>query len=122
MLDAISTETLEAIFDTLPFDLTFVDDTDTVIYYNESEARIFKRTPQVIGTKVQDCHSPKSVSAVNQVIIDLKAGRKVVAYLTDRDGRKVSVRYFRVEDRNGKYLGVLEVAQDITDFQKVEEG
>jgi len=34
MLEKLSTETLESIFDTLPVDVTFVDDTDTVRYYS----------------------------------------------------------------------------------------
>jgi len=34
-------------------------------------------------------------------------------------GRKIYIRYFAVRDKEGKYLGCLEVTQDITDIQKV---
>ncbi len=37
MLETFSAETLEAIFDTLPLDLTFVDDTDTARYYSRGD-------------------------------------------------------------------------------------
>jgi len=52
MLEKLPTETFEAIFDTLPVDVTFVDDTDTVRYYSKGDERIFRRTPAVIGKKV----------------------------------------------------------------------
>jgi hypothetical protein len=34
--------------------------------------------------------------------------------------RKVYIRYFAVRDKSGKYLGCLEVSQDITDIQKIK--
>jgi PAS domain S-box-containing protein len=120
MLETLSTGTLEAIFDTLPVDLTFVDETDTVRYYSRGEQRIFRRTPAVIGKKVQQCHPQQSVHKVNQVVSDLKSGkRKVAEFWIDLKGRRVYIRYFPVKDKQGKYIGVLEVTQDITDLQKI---
>jgi len=121
MLEKFSTETLEAIFNTLPLDLTFVDDTDTVRYYSKGDERIFKRSPAVIGKKVQNCHPQKSLHKVEQVVSDLKAGRRNVAgFWIDLKGHKIYIRYFAVKDKTGKYIGTLEVTQDITDFQKIE--
>ncbi len=120
MLETFSTETLEAIFDALPVEVTFIDDADVVRYYSRGDKRMFKRTPAVIGSKVQDCHSPKSQHKVNQVIGDLKSGKRDVAELwIDLNGRKIYIRYFAVRDKAGKYLGTLEVTQDITDIQKI---
>ena len=120
MLEAFSTETLEAIFDALPVEVSFVDDADTVRYYSKGDQRIFRRTPAVIGRKVQDCHPPKSLHKVEQVISDLKSGRRDVAeFWIDLGERKVYIRYFAVRDKAGKYLGTLEVTQDITDIQKI---
>ena len=121
MLEKISTETLEAIFDSLPVDLTFVDDTDTVRYYSKGDDRIFRRTPAVIGRKVQDCHPQQSLHELEQVLSELKSGRRDVAeFWIDLKGRKIHIRYFAVRDKTGKYLGTLEVTQDITDLQKIE--
>ena len=120
MLEVFSTETLEAIFDALPVEVSFVDDADIVRYYSKGDKRIFKRTPAVIGRKVQDCHPPKSLHKVEQVISDLKSGKRDVAeFWIDLNGRKIYIRYFAVRDKAGKYLGVLEVTQDITDIQKI---
>ncbi len=120
MLETILTETIEAIFDTLPVDLTFVDDTDTVRYYSKGDERIFKRTPAVIGRKVKDCHPQKSLHKVEQVVSELKAGtRNVAEFWIDLMGRKVYIRYFAVRDKTGRYIGTLEVTQDITELQKI---
>ena len=121
MLEKLSTETLEAIFDALPVEMSFVDDTDTVRYYSKGDKRIFKRTPAVIGKKVQNCHPQKSLHKVEQVVSDLKAGKRDVAeFWIDLKGRKIYIRYFPVKDKTGKYIGILEVTQDITDLQKIE--
>ncbi len=121
MLEAFSTETLEAVFDTLPVEIAFVDATDTVRYYSKGDKRIFKRTPAVIGRKVQDCHPKQSLHKVEQVMSALKSGKRDVAeFWIDLQGRKIYIRYFSVRDKAGKYLGVLEVTQDITEIQKIK--
>jgi len=120
MLEVFSTEKLEAILDALPVEVSFVDEDDTVRYYSKGDKRIFRRTPAVIGKKVQNCHPKESVHKVEQVISDLKSGKSDVAeFWIDLQGRKIYIRYFAVRDKAGKYLGVLEVTQDITDIQKI---
>jgi len=120
MLKTFSTETLEAIFDALPVEVTFIDDADVVRYYSKGDQRIFKRTPALIGSKVQDCHPPQSLPKMEQVISDLKSGKRDAAeFWIDLGGRKIYIRYFAVRDKAGKYLGTLEVTQDITDIQKI---
>ena len=120
MLEKFSTETLEAIFDALPLDVTFVDETDTVRYYSRGDDRIFRRTPAVIGRKVQDCHPRDSLDKVNHVVSDLKSGKRDFAeFWIDLKGHKIYIRYFAMRDKAGKYIGTLEVTQDITDIQKI---
>jgi PAS domain S-box-containing protein len=121
MLETLSTETLEAIFDALPVDITFVDGGDTVRYYSRGDDRIFKRSPAVIGKQVQDCHPQKSLDKVIQVVSDLKSGKREVAeFWIELKGRLIYIRYFPVRDKKGKYIGVVEVTQDITDIQKIK--
>jgi len=121
MLETLSTETLEAIFDTMPVDITFVDGADTVRYYSRGDDRIFKRSPAVIGKKVQDCHPQKSLDKVIQVVSDLKSGkRKVAEFWIELKGRMIYIRYFPVKDKQSKYIGIVEVSQDITDIQKIK--
>jgi len=121
MLETLSIETIEAVFDAMPVDITFVDDTDTVRYYSRGDDRIFKRSPAVIGRNMQDCHPRDSLDKVKQVVGALKSGKSDAAeFWIDHKGRKVYIRYFAVRHKSGKYLGTVEVSQDITDIQKIE--
>ncbi len=111
----LTPEEVEAMFNALPVDITFVDKDDTVRYYSAGKERIFVRTPAVIGRKVQDCHPQKSVHVVEKILADFKAGRREVAeFWINYKGRFVYIRYFPVWGKNGEYLGTLEVTQDVT--------
>jgi PAS domain S-box-containing protein len=118
---SLSKEEVEAILDSLPIDVSFVDKEDRVKYFNKAEGRIFVRTKAVIGRKVQQCHPQKSVHVVNSILEAFKTGKKDVAeFWINLNDRLILIRYFAVRDKNGKYLGTLEVTQDITDIKKVE--
>ena len=118
----LSQEEIEAIFDNLPVDITFVDKNDTVRYFSQTKGRIFVRTKAVIGRKVQKCHPQKSVHIVNRILEAFRNGRRDVAeFWMNLEGRLIYIRYFPVRDRNGDYLGCLEVTQDITNIKKIED-
>ncbi|MFW9924689.1 MAG: PAS domain-containing protein, partial [Candidatus Thorarchaeota archaeon] len=112
---------LEPIFNTLPIDITFVDPEDNVRYFSKGEERIFVRTKAVIGRSVQNCHPHKSIHVVNKILSDFREGkRKVAEFWIQLGERKIHIRYFAVHSKEGKYLGCLEVSQDITEIQKLE--
>jgi hypothetical protein len=117
----LTPEELEGILNALPVDISFVDASDTVRYFNKAEERMFPRTKAVIGRKVQQCHPPKSIHIVNRVIEELKTGkRKSADFWINMNGKKIYIRYFPVRSHGGQYLGVIEVTQDITNIQKIE--
>ena len=117
----LSREEAEAILDSLPVDISFIDKDDSVRYFNKAEKRIFVRTKAVIGRKVQLCHPEKSVHIVSNIIEAFRKGRKDVAeFWITLNSRLVHIRYFAVRNKNGKYLGTLEVTQDITEIKKLE--
>jgi DUF438 domain-containing protein len=105
----------------LPVDITFVDENDTVRYYSETPKRIFKRTPAVIGRKVQICHPPASVDKVIKILEDFRAGKRDVAeFWIQMSGKFIHIRYFAMRDEAGDYKGTLEVSQDLTELRKLE--
>lgn len=112
-------DVLAAVLNTLPVELSFVDADDRVRYFShEDHDKIFPRSRSVIGMAVQNCHPQKSLHKVNRILEDFRAGRRKVAeFWIDFRGRKVHIRYFPVRDRAGRYLGCLEVVQDITAIQ-----
>ncbi|MFW9958000.1 MAG: DUF438 domain-containing protein [Candidatus Odinarchaeota archaeon] len=118
---AMTREVLEAVLNTLPVDITFVDEKDQVRYFSQSSERIFVRSKSVIGREVRNCHPQKSVEKVEQILNDFRAGTRDKAEFWIRMGEAlIYIRYFPVRDSEGKYLGCLEVTQNITEIQKLE--
>ena len=105
----------------LPVDLTFVDENDRVAYYSEGPERIFPRSPAIIGREVRNCHPPKSVHLVNQILDAFKSGsRDTAEFWIELGGKFIYIRYFAVRDTSGYYKGCLEVSQDLTEIRKLE--
>ncbi len=118
---SLTREQLEAILNTLPVDLTFVDAEDTVRYFSQSPERIFPRTEAVIGRKVQQCHPEKSLREVEKVLDGLRnKAMDSASFWINLAGRLILIRYFPVRSADGQYLGCLEVSQDITGIKKIE--
>ena len=112
---------LNSIFTTLPVDVTFIDADDTVRYFNMPKKRIFVRPKTVLGKKVHNCHPQKSLHIVNKIVESFKNGEKNVAeFWINLNSRLVHIRFFAVRDANGKYLGTIEVVQDITEIKKLQ--
>ncbi len=117
----LSFEEIEMMFNSLPVDVTFVDKDDTVRYFSQTKERIFPRTKAVIGRKVQQCHPQKSIHVVNQILDDFKNGsRDKAEFWINMNNTLIYIRYFPVRNKNGEYLGCLEVTQDITGIKKIE--
>ncbi|MGB9914135.1 MAG: DUF438 domain-containing protein [Candidatus Bathyarchaeales archaeon] len=118
---SLTKEELDGLLNTLPVDVTFVDANDMVKYFSKPDKRIFVRTKAVIGRKVQMCHPEKSVHVVNKILNAFKTGKKNHAeFWINLNNRLIHIRYFAVRDPNGKYLGTLEVSQDVTGIKKLE--
>ena len=121
LIHNLSMEQIDAIMETLPVEVTFVDADDTVAYFNRlDKEKIFVRTRSVAGRKVQKCHPQKSVHAVQRIVDGFKAGAMDEAsFWIDFGGDKILIRYYPVRDEQGTYLGVLEVTQQIGEIQKL---
>ena len=118
---SMNKDELEAMLNSLPIDITFVDKEDTVRYFSQPKERLFPRAKAVIGRKLQQCHPQKSVHLLNQILDEFKSGdRDLAEFWVDVKGRKIHIRYFAIRDSSGKYLGCVGVDQDVTDIQKLE--
>ncbi len=117
----LTLEQLMGIFSALPVDLTFVDADDKVAFFSEGPQRIFARSRAIIGRKVQNCHPPRSVDVVERILGDFRSGRQSVAeFWIPFTGRFVHIRYFAVRSAEGRYLGTLEVTQDVSKIRGLE--
>jgi len=116
----LSGEEIEAIFNTLPVDITFIDKNDIVRYYSQTKDKIFMRTKAVIGRTVQKCHPQKSLHVVNRILDEFKSGnREIAEFRINLNDKYILIRYFPLRNKQDDYLGCLEVSQDISDIQKI---
>jgi DUF438 domain-containing protein len=112
---------LTAILNTIPFDVTFVDADDKVKYFSQGAERIFDRNRAILGRDVRLCHPPSSVNIVDTILEDFKSGRQDRApFWIQLHGKFIHIEYFAVRDREGSYLGTLEVSQDLTEKRALE--
>lgn len=117
----LTPEQIDLMLKRLPVDVTFVDENDRVAYYSDSKERIFPRSPGVIGRAVQNCHPPKSVHVVEEIVRSFKdKTRDVAEFWIQRGGRFIHIRYFPVYDKDGAYRGVIEVSQDVAAIRALQ--
>jgi DUF438 domain-containing protein len=117
----ISVNELIAMFNTMPVELTFVDNQDKMKFFSHGKNPVFKRNRAVIGRDVRLCHPPKSVAIVERIISDFKSGKhEKAAFWLEMAGIFVYIEYYALRDEHNKYLGVLEVVQDITELRKIK--
>jgi len=116
----LTPEEINAIFNTLPLDITFVDKDGYVKYFTQGKERIFSRPKTVLGRHVTNCHPPASVGIVKQIVEELKSGKKEHEDFWIKMGNKyVFIRYFAVRNQEGEFLGIMEVTQDIKPIQEI---
>ncbi len=112
---------LEAVFATIPLDITFVDANDKTCYFSHGDTRAFPRPKSCLGRDVYDCHPPKSQEAVRRILTEFKSGKRDVSeFWFKAMGKFLYVRYFAVRDEEGNYLGALETTQDIGPIKALE--
>lgn len=115
---SLNLEQLSAILGLLPFALTFIDENDKVAYFGGG-ANIFPHSKNAIGNSVYSCHLPESVPRVKKIFDDFHQGKKdkyEFWFKPRHMGRYLYLQYFAVR-KDDKYLGCLEVAQDVTDIR-----
>ena len=109
----MTVEQLEAMLNTMPFEISFVDELDMNRYFNEG-SKVFKRPGMAIDREVWSCHPPKVEQQVRRIIGEFKEGTldKVPVWM-NKNGRVFLVTYMAVRDKAGKYLGTMELVQDM---------
>ncbi len=117
----LGVEQLDMMLRHLPIEISFVDSDGFVRYYSETEERLFPRTPGAIGRHVENCHPPKSLHMVREILEKFASGdRDVAEFWIEMQGKFIHIRYFAVRNQSGEYLGCLEVTQDVTGIRALE--
>lgn len=109
----MNVEQLTALLNTIPLEITFVDADNINRFFNEGP-KVFKRPQMAIDRDVFSCHPPKIEPMVRAIIGDFRKGvRDSVPIWMNKNGRAMLVTYMAVRDRNQKYLGTVEIVQDM---------
>ena len=112
---------IELILNILPIDITFVDEFNKVKYFNNTQHRVFPRNPSIIGRDVKNCHPQKSVTIVENIIQSFRDGKKDSAeFWLNFNSKMIYIMYLALRNNQNKYVGVLEVSQDITELRALE--
>ena len=78
-------------------------------------------TLSVIGRTVQQCHPQKSVHLVNQIIEEMRAGKRDVAtFWINFENKYVHISYYAVRNNSGEYQGCVEMVHDIKPYREIE--
>lgn len=118
---SLSPQVLNVILNTLQVDLTFVDEDGFVRYFTQGSERIFDRPKTILGRHVSMCHPPQSVHVVEEIIESFRSGKKDHEDFWIPFGPMfVYIRYYAIRSKEGKYLGTLEITQNIKPIRDLE--
>ncbi len=125
MIGSLDKQLTEAVLETMPLQISVLDKDDTVLAWNKHHSRVFKRPENVVGKDVRNCHPQKSLEKVEQIITEMKQGKRENAQfyidmkLDDDKTHKILIEYYALRNKQGDYLGCLEASQDITQIQSI---
>lgn len=116
-------EEFEAILDSLPLEITYADENDRVRFYSKSKLmKGFARSKTIIGRRLLFCHPPRLEPMIRNVVERLKRGEaEYKEYWTRLGDRIIRVLVVPVRSSDGRYLGTLEVVEDLTEIIKNPE-
>lgn len=104
---------LRAMLNTIPMELTLIDENDINSYFNEGE-KLFTRPMMAIGRSVYSCHPKRVEPMVRMLIHDFKKGKRTSMHiLSEKCGKTVVINYYALRDDDGNYLGTMEAVQEL---------
>lgn len=115
----------EAILETLPLEMTVIDENDRVVWWNTRRPRVFARSDDILGKDVRVCHNAESNRMIDRILREMKAGERETARfwynrITEGLLQKLVVDYIAIRDGEGRYLGCIETMQDVAPFRFIE--
>ena len=109
----LTVEQLTVMLNTIPLEISFVDADNINRYFNEGP-KVFKRPQMAIDREVFSCHPPKIEPMVRAIISDFRSGKRdQVPVWMEKNGRTMLVTYMAVRDKQGQYVGTMEIVQDM---------
>jgi uncharacterized protein len=126
MIGKLPENILQATLEAIPIEFSVIDTNEKVLGWNRHATRIFKRPEAAVGRDVRNCHPKKSLGKVEQILQEMKAGKRDKAQFwidiplgPNGKKEKVLIEYYALRDAKGTYLGCLESSQNIGKYQEI---
>ena len=127
LIDRMDQETLLALIETLPMEITVIDANDEVVGWNRHERRLFHRPMSSMGLNFRQCHPEQSLSMVEQIVAEMREGRRDMARFwidmpvgSDEKPHKILIEFYALRNPAGAYLGCMECAQDVEHIRQLQ--
>lgn len=105
---------VQQIFSTIPFEIDLVDSTDHFVWYSDKPNREHVRNTASLNEPITECHPPKAVPYVQQIIDNFRDGQKdVVTRPLWMKGHRSLIQYYALRDIDGHYLGTIEFTGNV---------
>lgn len=120
----LTVDQLNSFLNSMPYELTYADDNNQFIYYNnmaDASHMLAPRQPKQVGDPLTLVHPKRAVPHVKQVIHALRTGKtpEIKMPVPGNNENKYIMHYYRaMHDPKGKYAGVNEYVMDIMPFIK----
>jgi len=113
----INLDELKSLFQSLPLEVTFADANDRVRFFSEGKFhKGFVRSKTILGRRIEYCHPPRLEAFIKKVLNELKSGTKdYEVFWTKMGDRIIRVMVVALRNDEGKYLGALEIVEDLTE-------
>ncbi|MGQ5708237.1 PAS domain-containing protein [Lactobacillus sp. PSON] len=115
---SLSIDVLNAIFETIPQEMDVLDKNDVVVWSSMNKHRLFKRTEKDIGKTVYQVHPGHSQNHVKAVLKQMHDNkRNNLSIMIHKNGIPVNISFYSLHDKQGKYIGCIEVTQPVENLQ-----
>lgn len=120
-LGSLTIDQVKGVFNNFPFELTYIDENSKNKYFPK-ESPLFARPKSALNREVFECHPPKVVAMAKEMIENLK-NKKIRSFTkwSDKEDKKILVRYVGVYDENDEFIGVMELVEDMGEALELME-
>lgn len=127
LFDQMNERLVQAMIEALPIEITVIDSNDEVIGWNKHDNRLFRRPHTSMGLNFRECHPKESLSKVEQIVSDMRQGKREKARFwidlqtkNDAKKHKILIEFYALRDHDGSYLGCMECTQDVEEIRHLE--
>ena len=127
LFDQMNDKMVRAMIEALPIEITVIDAKDEVVGWNKDDSRLFRRPLSSLGMNFRDCHPKESLWKVEEIINEMKQGKRDVAKFwidlpipNDTKKHKILIEFYALRSDDGTYLGCMECTQDVEEIRGLQ--